>query len=134
MGGQAEIPVAVDPNEAEAAAQKRIGDEAYAREEYTAALEAYTASLRHDTSDTKVWANRAAAALKLGDYSLAMSDARKARTLKPDNLKVWHLLCPSSCSSPGGPATCTRKCARASPCICMFAPARSSFKHAGKTR
>eukprot|EP00884_Botryococcus_braunii_P013989 jgi/Botrbrau1/22591/Bobra.176_1s0021.1 len=85
----AEIPAAVDPNEAEAATQKRIGDEAYAREEYTAALDAYTASLRHDTSDTKVWANRAAAALKLGDFSLAMSDARKARTIKPDNLKAW---------------------------------------------
>jgi tetratricopeptide (TPR) repeat protein len=88
LRGQAEIPPAVDPNESEAAAQKRVGDEAYSREDYMAALEAYTASLRHDTSDTKVWANRAAAALKLGDYAMALADARKARTLKPDNLKV----------------------------------------------
>jgi tetratricopeptide (TPR) repeat protein len=85
---QVDIPPPQDPNEVEAGAQKRAGDEAYARGDYGAALEAYTASLRHDTSDTKVWANRAAAALKLAEFELAVADCKKARTLKPDNIKV----------------------------------------------
>ena len=42
------------------------GDEAFVRQEFPAAVEAYTQSLRHDTSQAAVWANRAAALLRAG--------------------------------------------------------------------
>eukprot|EP00983_Pelagomonas_calceolata_P107278 1159327-Pelagomonas_calceolata.AAC.4 len=44
------------------------GDEAFVRQDYTASAEAYTASLRHDTGSAAVWANRAAAYLRLGEW------------------------------------------------------------------
>ncbi len=42
------------------------GDVAFVARDYAAAAEAYSQSLRHDTRSAVVWANRAAAYLKLG--------------------------------------------------------------------
>ena len=42
------------------------GDEAFVRQDFAASAEAYAASLRHDTGSAPVWANRAAALLRLG--------------------------------------------------------------------
>ena len=67
---------------------KREGDEAFVRRDFGAAVNAYTQSLSHDTHNHLVWANRSAANLRQGDAAAALSDARTARAIKPEYLKV----------------------------------------------
>lgn len=72
-----------------AAALKRSGDETFVAKRYAEAEEAYTGALAHAPSDHILYANRAAARLKLESFQGALEDARKARTLKPDYTKAW---------------------------------------------
>lgn len=60
------IPAASEPDADKAKAARRQGDEAFVRKDFAAAAEAYATALRHDTSAAAVWANRAAALLRLG--------------------------------------------------------------------
>lgn len=53
------------------------------------AREHYTASLRHETRNHLVWANRSAAHLRLERHQDALDDARKARVLEPGYAKAW---------------------------------------------
>lgn len=53
-----------------------------------AAVEAYSSSLRWQTSDARVWANRSAAHLGAGNAAAALEDARIARVVQPDYAKV----------------------------------------------
>lgn len=59
------------------------GDEAFVRQDYAASVEAYTVSFRHDTSFAVVWANRAAALLRLGEGARPLSPPSVARRCEP---------------------------------------------------
>lgn len=66
------------------------GDEAFVKQDFAAAITAYTASLRHDTKNAIVWANRAAAHLRAGNAPGALTDARTSRALDPKYAKAWY--------------------------------------------
>lgn len=77
------IPEVSEPDEQQAGALKRKGDEAYGKDLPQEAVEFYTQALSHWTHNALIWANRAAAYLKLGKPSDALEDARRSRTLDP---------------------------------------------------
>lgn len=84
------------PDAAKAAAASRAGDEAFVAGNVALAFEKYSESLRHATDDSKVWSNRAAAALRGGGggrgtaaAERARADARVARALDPTSVKAW---------------------------------------------
>ena len=73
-----------------AATTKRAGDEAFIRGDNNAAVKAYDASIAADDTNAKVWANRAAAKLKLKDHVGARRDAKIARELDGTYVKAWY--------------------------------------------
>ena len=79
-------PEAYDPEKA--AGCKREGDEAFVGKRFAQAVSSYTESLRHDTKNHLVWANRSAAHLRQGEAESSLSDARTARSLNPKYVKV----------------------------------------------
>ncbi len=95
------IPDPEEPDEAAAADHKRKGDIAFVGKRYQEALNAYSQSLRHNTSNHVVWANRSAVYLRLGKPHDALEDARRARTLDESYTKVCFDVCfiiePCSC-------------------------------------
>lgn len=82
------IPAPEEPDEAAAADHKRKGDIAFVGKRYQEALQAYSQSLRHKTSNHVVWANRSAVYLRLNKPQAALKDARRARTLDESYTKV----------------------------------------------
>ena len=82
------VPDPEEPDEGAAAEQKRKGDIAFVGKRYQEALQAYTQSLRHKTSNHVVWANRSAVYLRLNKAQAALEDARRARTLDETYTKV----------------------------------------------
>ncbi len=95
------IPDPERPDEAAAADHKRKGDIAFVGKRYQEALNAYSQSLRHKTSNHVVWANRSAVYLRLKKPQNALEDARRARTLDESYTKVCFYVCftiePCSC-------------------------------------
>lgn len=85
---QVRLPDAEDPDDGAAAEQKRKGDIAFVGKRYQEALQAYSQSLRHSTSNHVVWANRSAVYLRLHNPQAALDDARRARTLDETYTKV----------------------------------------------
>ncbi|MCJ1425632.1 hypothetical protein MMC29_003532 [Sticta canariensis] len=83
-----QLAAASQPDEAAAAHHKRIGDEAFVRKEYSAAVAAYSQALQHCTSDHVLWANRSAALLQLSQLELALKDAQTATALSPRYAKM----------------------------------------------
>ncbi|DBA83555.1 TPA: hypothetical protein ACH3X2_006474 [Trebouxia sp. C0005] len=83
------IPDPEEPDEAAAADHKRKGDVAFVGKRYQEALNAYSQSLRHKTSNHIVWANRSAVYLRLEKPQDALQDARRARTLDESYTKAW---------------------------------------------
>ena len=75
------IPEVSDPDEELATTLKRKGDESYGQDQPQEAVDFYTQALNHWTSNALIWANRAAAYLKLDRPSDALADARRSRTL-----------------------------------------------------
>lgn len=73
-----------------AATTKRAGDEAFIRGDNDAAVSSYDASLAADDTNAKVWANRAAAKLKLKNHVGARRDAKIARELDATYVKAWY--------------------------------------------
>ena len=57
------------------------------------AEEAYSQALSHQTSSAVLWANRSAARLSGGKAASALADARVARTVDPQYMKVLAPLC-----------------------------------------
>lgn len=87
----AKKPASTAPVDAEKAARaKRRGDEAFVKGDFAAADEAYGESIDADTGNAKVWANRAAARLRLKDPHGALSDAQRARAIDPGYAKAWY--------------------------------------------
>lgn len=82
------VPDPEEPDDGAAAEQKRRGDIAFVGKRYPEALQAYTQSLRHKTSNHVVWANRSAVYLRLNKAQAALEDARRARTLDETYTKV----------------------------------------------
>jgi hypothetical protein len=74
----------------EAAKHKRAGDEAFIKGNNAAAVTAYAASLLADDTNAKVWANRAAAKIKLNDNQGALEDAKTAREVDGKYVKAWY--------------------------------------------
>ena len=72
-----------------AAKTKREGDEAFIKGDNVNAIDKYTQSLDADGTNEKVWANRAAAKLKLKDFHGALRDARTAKVIDCDYVKAW---------------------------------------------
>lgn len=87
------IPDPEEPDEAAAADHKRKGDVAFVGKRYQEALNAYSQSLRHKTSNHIVWANRSAVYLRLEKPQDALQDARRARTLDESYTKVCFCVC-----------------------------------------
>ena len=87
------IPDPEEPDDAAAAEQKRKGDVAFVGKRYPEALQAYSQSLRHKTSNHVVWANRSAVHLRLNKAQAALDDARRARTLDETYTKVIGKTC-----------------------------------------
>lgn len=85
---QVSVPDPEEPDEGAAAEQKRQGDIAFVGKRYQEALQAYSQSLRHKTSNHVVWANRSAVYLRLNNAQAALQDARRARTLDETYTKV----------------------------------------------
>ena len=65
------------------------GDEAFIAGDNAVAIDKYTKSLDADGTNEKVWANRAAAKLKLRDYVGALRDARTAKKIDCEYVKAW---------------------------------------------
>ena len=87
------IPDPEEPDEAAASDHKRKGDIAFVGNRYQEALDAYSQSLRHKTSNHVVWANRSAVYLRLKKPQDALEDARRARTLDESYTKVCFDVC-----------------------------------------
>ncbi|KAK9842223.1 hypothetical protein WJX81_001374 [Elliptochloris bilobata] len=85
-----DVPEAEEPDTDAATAAKRRGDEAFVAAKFPAAVEAYTAALRHETGSHALWANRSAALLRTGENEAALKDARIARTIDPAFTKAWY--------------------------------------------
>lgn len=82
--------VPTEVRDAETAAKtKREGDEAFIAGDNAVAVDKYTKSLDADGTNEKVWANRAAAKLKLRDYVGALRDARTAKKIDCEYVKAW---------------------------------------------
>lgn len=84
------LPEPEDPSAELAAEFKRKGDEAFVKQDFSSAARNYSESLRHETRNTAVWANRSMAYLKLKEPSLALQDARVARSIDPKYVKAWY--------------------------------------------
>ncbi len=94
-GGQKQaalIPGPEDPSEDKWVECKTAGNKAFVDQDFVGAFEHYKQGLRHKTTDSTLWSNAAAAALRLGDDRLedAMAHARMARTVDRLNVKAWY--------------------------------------------
>jgi ankyrin repeat protein len=87
---RARVPEPEDPNEEAAEALKAQGNAAFAEGRDADALALYRAALRHRTDSAPLWANAAAAALRLGRAADALRDARVARTVDKAYVKAWY--------------------------------------------
>ena len=94
-GGQGSVgsfspPEPEEPSAELAAEFKRKGDEAFVKQDFSSAASHYSQSLRHETSNPAVWANRSMVYLKLKEPSIALEDARLARSIDPKYVKAWY--------------------------------------------
>uniref|UniRef100_A0A061R487 Ankyrin repeat family protein n=1 Tax=Tetraselmis sp. GSL018 TaxID=582737 RepID=A0A061R487_9CHLO len=84
------VPEPEDPNPELAATIKKQADKAFRAKDFSAALEGYTNSLRHDTSKAVVWANRSATLLQLSRAEEALRDAQLSRSIDKTYSKAWY--------------------------------------------
>lgn len=76
----------IDPELAKA--KKEEGNELFKKDQFPAAVAAYTEAIRRLPTEHTTYSNRAAAYLKLGAYNDALKDAEKCLELKPDFVKA----------------------------------------------
>lgn len=67
--------------------KKEEGNELFKKDQFPAAVAAYTEAIKRLPTEHTSYSNRAAAYLKLGAYSDALKDAEKCLELKPDFVK-----------------------------------------------
>ena len=96
VAAPATAAAAAPPPTAEAAARsaaaKRVGDSAFARSDFAAAVAAYTDALRDDPGNAVLFANRSVAALQAGDVTAAVADGERAVALRPEWPKACYRL------------------------------------------
>ncbi|KAK6804778.1 hypothetical protein RDI58_002562 [Solanum bulbocastanum] len=75
----------VSPEAKKRAADAKVrGDEAFKRNDFATAIDAYTQAIDFDPTDGTLFSNRSLCWLRLGQAERALSDARACRELKPD--------------------------------------------------
>ncbi|KAL6622580.1 hypothetical protein ACP70R_032459 [Stipagrostis hirtigluma subsp. patula] len=79
--------VSVEQQIAEA---KSKGKKAFAKGDYLAAVHFYMLAIGFDPHDATLFANRSLCWLRLREGELALSDAQKCQTLRPDWAKAWY--------------------------------------------
>jgi tetratricopeptide (TPR) repeat protein len=84
------IPAPEEPSEEKYLDYKTQGNKAFVSGDYNGALDHYQQALRHKTTDSTLWSNAAAAAIRLERYDQAMNLARIARTVDNTNVKAWY--------------------------------------------
>lgn len=87
-GAQAAIPQPEDLDEGKAEVLRGEGNAHFVAGRYNEAVHAYRWALRHAAPSAALWANTAAASLRLGNHGEALREARVARTVDPKFLKV----------------------------------------------
>jgi len=88
--GTQNIPTPEDPDEAKCRELKGSGNKAFVAGDFDAALKLYQDALKHGTSDSTLWSNAAAAALRLKEYETALKHARISRAIDRKNVKAWY--------------------------------------------
>ena len=72
---------------------KSVGDDLFNENMFEEAIEKYTLALDFESDDKyKIYLNRCLSFYKLKKYNKALSDAKEATILKPDNAKSWGRL------------------------------------------
>ena len=72
---------------------KKIGDDFFNKNMFEEAIDKYTLALDFESDDKyKIYLNRCLSFYKLKKYNKALSDAKEATRLKPDNAKSWGRL------------------------------------------
>lgn len=84
------VPQPEQPDDKKYKTFKQAGNKAFVSGEYHQALELYKKALCHNTRDSKLWSDAAAAALRLCDFQDALKHARVSRTVDGKNIKAWY--------------------------------------------
>lgn len=84
------IPGPEEPSEEKYHGFRTQGNTAFVSGDFDRALDLYQQGLRHKTTDSTLWSNAAAAAIRLERYDQAMQLARIARTVDDKNVKAWY--------------------------------------------
>lgn len=84
------VPAPEEPDEEKAENFKKEGNKSFVEGDFEASLESYKIALRHKTDSAAVWANAAAACLRLRRWEEALNYSRVARTVDPKFIKGWY--------------------------------------------
>ncbi|XP_065853514.1 uncharacterized protein [Euphorbia lathyris] len=83
FGTKKDIPEVSIEAKRRAAEAKARGDDAFRREEFRIAVDAYTEAIDLDPTDPVLVSNRSLCRLRMDQFDLALADARTCRTLSP---------------------------------------------------
>lgn len=84
------VPKPEDPSDEKYLECKKSGNRFFVSGDFIQAFEQYKKGLCHKTDDATLWANAAAAALRMGLYEEAIKHARVARIVDKKNVKAWY--------------------------------------------
>ncbi|KAK4427675.1 protein STIP1 [Sesamum alatum] len=73
-----------------AAEAKARADDAFRRQDFMAAVDAYTQAIDFDPSDATLLSNRSLCWIRLGQADHALADAKACKALRPDWPKAWY--------------------------------------------
>ncbi|GLT80881.1 hypothetical protein SLA2020_522920 [Shorea laevis] len=84
-----DLPEVTPEVKKKAAESKSRGDEAFKRQDYQMAIDAYTQAIDLDPTDATLFSNRSLCWIRLGQAEHALADAKECRALRPD----WPKAC-----------------------------------------
>jgi len=87
---QKNVPQPEQPDDNKYQTLKQAGNKAFVSGEYGKALDLYKKALCHNTQDSKLWSDAAAAALRLHHFQDALKHAQVSRTVDSKNVKAWY--------------------------------------------
>ncbi|CAN4108578.1 unnamed protein product [Withania somnifera] len=85
-----DLPEVTPEAKKNAAEAKARGDEAFKRNDFSMAVDAYTQAIDFDPTDGTLFSNRSLCWLRLGQAEHALSDAKACRELRPDWAKACY--------------------------------------------